>query len=46
REGEPQDMECYLDGLLLVDSWPDLTLPQHVRAAWEPTIQAAFGTHD
>lgn len=32
-----------MDGGLLVDIWDELELPNPVRAAWEPTIQAARG---
>ena len=32
-----------MDGGLLVDIWDELDLPDPVRAAWEPTIQAARG---
>jgi transcriptional regulator with XRE-family HTH domain len=40
REGDPSDLRRYVDGALLVDAWPDLVLPQRVRAAWGPVIAA------
>lgn len=33
-----------VDGALLVDAWPELKLPEHVRAAWQPLIDKATGT--
>lgn len=41
REGTPQDILRYVDGALLVDLWPDLTLPRDIRAAWQPLITQA-----
>jgi hypothetical protein len=38
REGDPQDVLTYIDGVLLIDLWDDLVLPRDVRAAWEPLI--------
>lgn len=38
REGGPQDVLTYLDGILLVDLWDELVLPRDLRAAWEPLI--------
>lgn len=43
REGEPADLERYLDGALLVDAWPDLVLPRALRAAWRGVIDSASG---
>jgi transcriptional regulator with XRE-family HTH domain len=34
REGGPTDILTYVDGVLLAELWPDLVLPQEVRAAW------------
>jgi transcriptional regulator with XRE-family HTH domain len=34
REGGPTDIQTYVDGVLLAELWPDLVLPQEVRAAW------------
>jgi hypothetical protein len=41
REGEPGDLERYVDGALLVDAWSDLVLPRMIRAAWQSVIDAA-----
>lgn len=38
REGCPQDVLAYIDGVLLVDLWDELVLPRDVRAAWDPLI--------
>jgi transcriptional regulator with XRE-family HTH domain len=38
REGGPQDVLTYLDGVLLVDVWDELVLPRDLRAAWSPLI--------
>lgn len=43
REGRPGDIEQYVDGVLLVDAWDDLVLPQKIRAAWQPVIDKARG---
>jgi hypothetical protein len=31
----------WVDGALLVDVWTELVLPEKIRAAWEPAVQAA-----
>jgi transcriptional regulator with XRE-family HTH domain len=41
QEGRPADILAYIDGALLVDLWADLVLPQAVRSAWAPVIQAS-----
>ena len=38
REGGPQDVLTYIDGVLLVDLWDELVLPHDLRAAWAPLI--------
>ncbi len=38
REGGPEDIEQYIDGALLVDSWSELSLPRWIRASWQPLI--------
>ena len=38
REGGPQEIERYIDGALLVDSWNELFLPRWIRQAWQPLI--------
>jgi transcriptional regulator with XRE-family HTH domain len=35
-----------VDGLLLVQSWPHLNLPEVIRAAWQPVIDAATAPQD
>lgn len=39
REGAPDDLLTYIDGVLLTDLWPDLVLPRDIRAAWTPLIE-------
>lgn len=41
REGNPEDVLAYIDGVLLVDLWSDLVLPRLVRAAWGQVVTAA-----
>lgn len=41
REGTPSDIEAIVDGVLLCEAWPDLTLPRPLRSAWTPLIHAA-----
>jgi len=41
REGNPEDVLAYIDGVLLVDLWSDLVLPRLVRAAWGQVVMAA-----
>lgn len=38
REGTPDDVLAYVDGVLLVDLWGELVLPPPVRAAWQPVV--------
>jgi transcriptional regulator with XRE-family HTH domain len=38
REGGPQDVLTYIDGVLLVDLWDELLIPRDLRAAWAPLI--------
>jgi hypothetical protein len=38
QEGTPADIMAYVDGVLLVDLWEDLVLPQRVRSAWVSLI--------
>lgn len=35
-----------VDGLLLLQAWPDMTLPDVVREAWRPAIDAALAPQD
>lgn len=39
REGGRGDILTYIDGALLVDLWPDLVLPRHIRAAWTRVVE-------
>lgn len=41
REGNPQDILTYVDGVLLTELWPDLVLPRSVRAAWSQVVEKA-----
>jgi hypothetical protein len=41
REGGPTDILTYVDGVLLAELWPDLVLPQEVRAAWAKPMNQA-----
>ncbi len=42
REGGPTDVLTYIDGVLLMELWPDLVLPQEVRAAWAMVLDQAM----
>ncbi len=44
-EGQPDDIRTYVDGVLLVDLWPDLVLPRTVRGAWAPLVDEAVVGH-
>ncbi len=44
REGGPTDVLEFIDGALLIDLWPEFTLPADVRAAWQPLVSGAV--HD
>jgi len=35
-----------VDGVLLIQAWPHMTLPDVVRAAWQPVIDAAAAARD
>lgn len=39
REGNPHDLLDYIDGVLLVDIWKELDLPDPIRRAWLPLIR-------
>lgn len=41
REGGPEDVLAYVDGVLLLDLWDELVLPRDVRAAWGEVIEGA-----
>jgi hypothetical protein len=40
REGGPADVLTYIHGALPVDHWPDIVLPQDIRTAWAPVMEA------
>ena len=42
REGGPDDVLSYIDGVLLVDLWDELVLPWAIRSAWQDVVA---GTH-
>jgi hypothetical protein len=39
REGTPEDLLDYVDGVLLIDLWDELVLPREIRDAWTPLIR-------
>lgn len=39
--GEPDELLGHVDGVLLVELWDDLPLPEEVRAAWGPLVEEA-----
>lgn len=41
RESVPVWIYRWVDGALLVDLWEELDLPKHLRAGWQPLIDAA-----
>ena len=43
REGDPEQITALVDGVLLVDLWPELVLPQAVRRAWAALIETTTG---
>lgn len=44
REGSESDLISLIDGVLLIDLWDELVIPQPIRDAWEPIISTAGGT--
>jgi transcriptional regulator with XRE-family HTH domain len=43
REGQPADLERWVDGVLLVDVWEEMVIPRAVREVWQPTVDAEIG---
>ncbi|SFH93927.1 Helix-turn-helix domain-containing protein [Nocardioides psychrotolerans] len=41
-----QILEDSVDGVLLIQAWPKLNLPDIVRGAWQPVIDAATASQD
>ena len=39
REGTPDDLTRFIDGVLLMDSWDELVIPRDLRAVWANAIQ-------
>lgn len=46
NEGQPDDVRRYIDGVLLVDLWPDLVLPRSIRAAWSMLVDDVLARQD
>lgn len=44
--GVPEVMLDSVDGVLLLQAWPRLDIPEVVRAAWQPVIDAATASQD
>ncbi|MER5998005.1 helix-turn-helix domain-containing protein [Nonomuraea angiospora] len=40
-EGEPQELLDHVDGVLLVELWGELELPEEIRAEWGPLVEEA-----
>ena len=40
-EGDQHMIMRWVDGALLVDVWAELVLPERIRAAWEPAVEAS-----
>jgi len=40
-EGIPDMIQRWVDGALLVDIWPELRMPEKIRAAWAPAVEGA-----
>jgi len=38
REGGPDDVQSYIDGVLLTDLWDELVLPRATRSAWQDVV--------
>lgn len=41
REGGPEDILTYIDGVLLTELWDELVVPRDIRAAWAAVIADA-----
>lgn len=39
REGKPDDFTRFVDGVLLVDMWPELVLPRAIKSTWMSLIE-------
>ena len=41
QQGTDDLMEATVDGALLVEAWADMIIPDDLRAAWQPAVDAA-----
>lgn len=41
REGGPEDILTYIDGVLLIELWDELVLPRDIRATWASVVATA-----
>lgn len=41
REGDGRDIMTYIDGVLLVDLWPEMYLPRAIKNAWTQLIESS-----
>ena len=41
QHGAPPMIEGAVDGVLLIQAWPRMSLPEVLRVAWQPLIEAA-----
>lgn len=46
REGTARDIRAHVDGVLLVDAWPDIVLPRVIRTRWQNLIDRAVSRSD
>ena len=46
QHGATPMIEGSVDGVLLIQAWPRMNLPEAVRAAWQPLIDAATASQD
>jgi len=42
REGAPEDIAAFVDGVLLCEAWAELVLPVELRTAWQPVVDQAM----
>ncbi|MFC7591658.1 helix-turn-helix transcriptional regulator [Nonomuraea antimicrobica] len=40
-EGDPDELLDHVDGVLLIDLWDELVLPDEIRAQWRPLVEEA-----
>lgn len=39
REGSGREIMTYVDGVFLVDLWPEIFLPKEIKTAWTPLVE-------